>query len=133
MSIERIKKVAAAWKQRVEWIGRKHKEAKSVSEVMHYEGLGLQAALDAVGHVDELMNDSDRLREAIKKVLTQRGDDICWRDVYTDLAKLVGIEFTPELICDPAQHLANCERFISSLQQGPYVPVFVEKGKVAGE
>ncbi len=29
-----------------------------------------------------------RLREAIRKVVTQRADDLCWRDVYTELAAL---------------------------------------------
>lgn len=68
-----------------------------------------------------------RLRAAITKVVTQRGDDICWRDVYTELAALVGVDPTPHLINDKEKMLANCDRFCNSLMDGPYIPVYVEK------
>jgi len=69
------------------------------------------------------------LESAIKKVVTQEGDDICWRDIYTDLAKLVGIEFCPKLIAEPEQMLANCCEFVRSLRGGDYTPVYVERNK----
>jgi len=68
------------------------------------------------------------LENAIRKVVTQRADDLCWRDVYTDLAKLVGVEFCPALICDPEKFIANCRQFDASLRGGgKYQPVYVEK------
>ena len=68
-----------------------------------------------------------KLEAAVKSMLTQRGDDICWRDLYTELAKLVGVEFSPELICDRAKMLENCKRFIDSIYDGgPYITVYVE-------
>ena len=67
------------------------------------------------------------LRNAIRSVVTQRADDLCWRDVYTDLAKLVEIKFTPELFAESDKFLANCKRFDASMRSGPYRPVFVGK------
>lgn len=68
------------------------------------------------------------LETAIRNVVTQAGDDICWRDVYTDLAKLVGIDFCPQLICDSEKFISNCRKFDASLREGgKYRPVFVEK------
>lgn len=60
------------------------------------------------------------LEEEIKGVVTQPLDDICWRDVYTRLAKLVGIEFDPDML-PKSQMMKQCERFIDSLKGGePY-------------
>lgn len=68
-----------------------------------------------------------RLEEAVYSMVTQRGDNLCWRDLYTQLAPLVGIEFVPEMICDKKKMLANCERFVDSLMSGEqYKPIFVE-------
>lgn len=76
----------------------------------------------------ELKGELVRLRTAIRDVIDQRGDDLCWRDVYTKLAALVGVEFVPQLMCDPDTMRANCNRFIDSLYNGgPYIPVYVEK------
>lgn len=65
---------------------------------------------------------------AVVRVVTQRLDDICWRDAYTDLATLVGVEFTPDLLPRDA-FLANCARFQDSLASGAcYVaPVITEE------
>jgi hypothetical protein len=75
--------------------------------------------------------EAEALREAIRQIVTQRGDNICWRDVYTDLAKLVGVDFCPQLIADPEKMLVNCRAFVQSLQSGPYVPVYVENAEAS--
>lgn len=69
----------------------------------------------------------EELEAAITRVVTQRGDDLCWRDIYTELARLVGIEFCPQLMADPEQFAANCKRFDASLRDGKYTPVYCEK------
>lgn len=78
--------------------------------------------------VEISVQEMDRLRtlEAkVKEVVTQVGDDLCWRDVYTELAKLVGVEFCPQLMCDPAKFAANCKAFDCSLRKhGQYLPVY---------
>lgn len=66
-----------------------------------------------------------RLDAAVRRMVTQRGDDICWRDLYTELAGLVGLPFVPELMYSRNQMLANCERFVVSLYDGgPYIPLY---------
>jgi hypothetical protein len=71
-----------------------------------------------------------QLEAAVIKMVTLRGDDLCWRDIYTDLAKLVGIDFCPELMIDQDKMLANCKCFTDSLYNGgPYKPVYVELNK----
>jgi len=83
--------------------------------------------IDAMNN-QELKAEILKLHHAIRKVVTRRADDLCWRDIYTDLAKLVGIEFCPQLIADPEQFASNCRKFDQSLRTGgDYVPVFVEK------
>lgn len=67
-----------------------------------------------------------KLEAVVKRILAQRVDDVCWRDIYMDLAALVGIKYVPQLICSSEQFLANCKRFDESFRSGPYVPVFVE-------
>lgn len=60
------------------------------------------------------------LEDAIRWVVTQPADDLCWMDVYTKLAALVGIPFDPKML-PRAKMLANCERFVDSLLIGcPY-------------
>ena len=77
---------------------------------------------------DELVIEVERLRAAIRNVVTQRADALCWRDAYTDLAGLVGIQFCPQLIADPEQFAANCKHFDTSLRTGgKYIPIFCEK------
>lgn len=69
-----------------------------------------------------------KLEAAVRRVVTQRADDLCWRDVYTELAELVGVEFCPALMADPEQFNANCRRFDESLRNGgQYIPVYGEK------
>lgn len=76
----------------------------------------------------ELKAEVRRLRAAIRSVVTQRCDHLCWRDVYTDLSKLVGIEFEPEMIDDSEKMLVNCRQFIESLKTGgPYIPIYYER------
>jgi hypothetical protein len=50
------------------------------------------------------------LETAIKDVVTQDLDNICWMDVYTKLAKLIGIEFNPFKLPKDIFD-ANCARF----------------------
>lgn len=72
-----------------------------------------------------------KLEERVKGIVILRADELCWRDVYTELAELVGVPFNPELIEPVECHLANCEAFIKSLHDGgPYTPVYVEPKKL---
>jgi hypothetical protein len=57
------------------------------------------------------------LEDHIRDVVLQQGDDLCWMDVYTKLAGLVGVQFDPTLLPDE-QMLTNCKRFITSLRTG---------------
>lgn len=67
------------------------------------------------------------IRDVVRRVVTERADRLCWRDVYTELADLVGVKFCPELI-EPEKMLVNCCQFIYSLRTGgEYKPVFVER------
>jgi hypothetical protein len=58
-----------------------------------------------------------RIREKVRAAVTARGDDLCWLDLYRDLAALVGVTFDPKLI-DPARMLDNCHQFVRSLLAG---------------
>jgi hypothetical protein len=63
------------------------------------------------------------LEEAILRVVTQQEDDLCWMDIYTELAGLVRVTFDPRLLPDDMM-LANCRRFVKSLRTGcPYQPI----------
>jgi hypothetical protein len=64
---------------------------------------------------------------AVRRIIALEADDVCWRDAYTDLAKLVGVDYCPQLICDDEKMLANCGMFIRSLKGGPYIPVHVRE------
>lgn len=75
------------------------------------------------------MDETERLKArvaelegAIRYVLTQGQDDLCWMDVYTRLGALVGVRFEPNVL--PTEvFLANCARFEASLKSGlTYVP-----------
>lgn len=60
------------------------------------------------------------LPDAVRGVLAEPGDDICWYDVFVRLAWLVDVEFEPAMI-PPARMKAQCDRFIDSLATGcPY-------------
>lgn len=71
------------------------------------------------------------LDHAVRRLLAQRLDDVCWRDAYIELARLVGVEFKPELLPREA-FLTNCDRFHRSLESGEcYVaPVISEEEAV---
>lgn len=70
-----------------------------------------------------------RLDAAVRRVLAQRGDEVCWRDVYTELAGLVGVDPTPHLMVGRDRFLENCQAFASSMYGSglPYHPVYVER------
>ena len=66
------------------------------------------------------------LEEAIRWVVTQKEDDVCWMDAYVRLGKLVGIEITLEQLAmlPEGLMLANCTRFVRHLHTGcGYKPV----------
>jgi hypothetical protein len=67
------------------------------------------------------------IEEAVRYALTQRGNAICWRDLYTKLGDLLGVDFTPKLMDDPKVMEAECRRFITSIYAGPYVPLHTTK------
>lgn len=72
------------------------------------------------------------LEDVVRRIVTQRADNLCWRDVYTELATLVGVEFCPDLIADPEHMLTNCCAFVHSLRTGgKYLPVYVERASCA--
>lgn len=78
--------------------------------------------------VDYLWSEYQQLRDKVKEIVTLSGDDLCWRDIYTELASLVGVDFCPELMCDQDKFLDNCKAFDCSLRNGgPYNKVWVEK------
>lgn len=58
------------------------------------------------------------MRQMIRKVVTAKGDDLCWRDVYTYLAGLLpekpAVDFTPPTDV----FLGNCKRFEESMRRG---------------
>lgn len=62
------------------------------------------------------------MEELIRKVVTAKQDDLCWRDVYTELAQALpekpAVDHTPPTPI----FLANCARFEESMRVGsPYV------------
>lgn len=62
-----------------------------------------------------------KIEEILKtKVLNQKADDVCWRDVYLELAELCGVEYDPELL-PREQFMRYCGVFYDSLATGcPY-------------
>jgi hypothetical protein len=69
------------------------------------------------------------LRDAVKRILAQNVDQVCWRDTYTELADLVSVDWKPTLLPREA-FIPNCERFCDSLLSGEhYVAKFTERLK----
>lgn len=69
-----------------------------------------------------------KIESAVLEIVSERADNLCWRDVYEKLAGLVGVTFCPDLIEPPECMLANCCQFVRSLREGgPYKPVYVER------
>ncbi len=74
--------------------------------------------------LEELQAENKKLKDAITKVVTQKLDNLCWRDCYIELAGLVGIDFNPDMMPED-QMLENCRVFIKSLKDGcPYKPKY---------
>lgn len=69
------------------------------------------------------------IEDACRYALSQEGDDICWRDLYDKLGELLGMDFKPKLFADKKWMKANCNRFIDSIYDGPYVPVYIRKNE----
>lgn len=62
----------------------------------------------------------EALEAAIRDVVTQQGDNLCWLDAYQHLAGFVGVKFDPTLLA-PEEMLRNCRVFVYSLHSGcPY-------------
>jgi hypothetical protein len=59
----------------------------------------------------------EELEEAIRYVVTQKFDDVCWLDAYVKLGKLVGIDYDP-LLLPKAQFLHQCDHFYDCLASG---------------
>lgn len=55
-----------------------------------------------------------RYDSVVLNVLAQSADDVCWRDVYTELATLAGVEFDPCLL-PLARFISNCVHFHACL------------------
>lgn len=75
------------------------------------------------------MDEVERLRKlekVIKDVLSQEGDDVCWRDVYEEMATLVGVEFKPKLL-EKCQFIRNCNHFYDCLASGEHYITPTEK------
>lgn len=60
------------------------------------------------------------LEEAIRWVVTQQADDLCWMDAYVRLGKFVGVEITLDQLAmlPKGKMMANCDHFITCLQKG---------------
>lgn len=66
------------------------------------------------------MSDYEILKNKVIEVVSQKGDSVCWLDAYKDLAKLVDVEFDPELL-PREKFLNNCSYFYDCLAKGkPY-------------
>lgn len=62
----------------------------------------------------------ETLRGEIEKVLDTSADDICWLDVYRDLATTIGRKFDPKLL-PRAVFERNCARYAAAMYEGkPY-------------
>jgi hypothetical protein len=57
------------------------------------------------------------LEDAIRYVVRQKFDDVCWLDVYVKLGKLVGIEYDP-LLLPREQFVRQCGHFYDCLASG---------------
>jgi hypothetical protein len=93
--------------------------------VITYDGRGsmvktlvpLDVTTPSLEHVSARVH---ALESAIKEAVSCQLDDICWMDVFTKLAALVGHKFDPVMLGKPRM-LRNCERFVDSLVEGrPY-------------
>jgi hypothetical protein len=102
---------------------------------VHFEGVGyplivheqnlmspvqLEATRQSRTDLESAYIELQRLKAAVKEVVTQQADDLCWMDVYVKLGALVGVPFDPKAL-PRATMLGNCERYVDSLLAGsPY-------------
>jgi hypothetical protein len=71
-----------------------------------------------------------RIEAIVKNALSQKGDDVCWRDIYNqEVADLVGVEFDPQLLTKE-EFLANCEHFDDCLRSGCPYPDAARRGLI---
>lgn len=63
------------------------------------------------------MTDYKALEDACRYALSQQADNICWMDLYTRIASVLGVEWSPTLL-PPEQLRANCNKFIESIYSG---------------
>jgi hypothetical protein len=70
----------------------------------------------------ERLTKLERLFAVVKSALEQKGDDVCWKDIYNpEVAAIVGVEFDPQLL-PSEQFLRNCAHYHDCLKLGlPYV------------
>lgn len=83
------------------------------------EAYGVRVLLSLI---DDQQRELDRLgllESEVKGVLAQKGDDHCWRDIYTNMARLVGVEFNPEILTKQ-QMMKNCDHFVTCLLVGKH-------------
>lgn len=69
---------------------------------------------------DSISAELSNIKLAIKEVVSQKADDVCWMDVYVQLGKLVGITIRAESLAllPKATFLHNCEHYIDCLKKG---------------
>lgn len=71
-------------------------------------------------HDSQAETELAEIKEAVRWVVTQQADDLCWMDVYVRLGKFVGVEITLEQLgmLPRAKMLSNCDHFIRHMQAG---------------
>lgn len=111
------------------WDGREHEQRKyeagrEACRQRHEQKSNVEALRQKADALEyKLRSELTRLRTlevVVKRVLTQKADDVCWRDVYTEMAALVGVKLDPGLL--PREKLlGNCAHFYDCLAKGePY-------------
>ncbi len=79
--------------------------------------------LDLRLKLSQAQSDLMQVTEAIRYVVTQQADDVCWMDAYVKLGKFVGVDVTLESLklLPKAVMMKNCDHFVDCLQLGvPY-------------
>ncbi len=70
--------------------------------------------------IQDLEDQIAAMKDAIRWVVTQQADDLCWMDAYVRLGKFVGVEITLEQLkmLPKGKMLTNCDHYITCLQNG---------------